>query len=63
MRSILKATAVSLATLVALAGPASAELTGNLKDQSRYVEPGAPRDHGSIDCKISVSQSCTEHYN
>ena len=31
MRSVLKATAVSLATIVALAAPASAELTGNLK--------------------------------
>jgi len=42
MRSVLKATAVSLATIVALAAPASAELTGNLKINLDTSNP-APR--------------------
>ena len=54
MRSILKATAVSLATLVALAGPASAELTGNLKINLDTSNP-APR--ATMEAMISRFQS------
>ena len=42
MRSILKTTVASLATVVALAGPASADLTGNLKINLDTSNP-APR--------------------
>ncbi len=54
MRSILKATAVSLATLVALAGPAAAELTGNLKINLDTSNP-APR--ATMEAMISRFQS------
>ena len=60
MRSILKATAVSLATLVALAGPASAELTGNLKINLDTSNP-APR--ATMEALIAKFQSANPALN
>ena len=52
MRYLLKATVASIATAIALAGPASAELTREFKDQPRYIQSCTTRNNGNFDCKI-----------
>ena len=60
MRSILKATVVSLAAVAALVGPASAELTGNLKINLDTSNP-APR--ATMEAMISRFQALNPDLN